>query len=83
MSSETDGLSKTWQNIPKPPATPLAHRRRLAPNAGVHVSPFCLGAMSIGDQWSGLLGDMNRKSSFELLDAFFEAGGNFIDTANG
>lgn len=83
MSSDNDELSKTWQNIPKLPATPLAHRRRLAPSAGVHVSPFCLGALSIGDQWSRLLGDMNRESSFKLLNAFFDAGGNFIDTANG
>lgn len=28
------------------------------------------------------MGSMDKKASFELLDAFAEAGGNFIDTAN-
>ncbi|KAI0767466.1 NADP-dependent oxidoreductase domain-containing protein [Fomes fomentarius] len=28
------------------------------------------------------MGAMNKESSFKLLDAFYEAGGNFIDTAN-
>jgi aryl-alcohol dehydrogenase-like predicted oxidoreductase len=37
--------------------------------------------MSVGDQWEKL-GKMNKDTSFELLDAHFEAGGNFIDTAN-
>jgi len=27
------------------------------------------------------MGSMNKESSFKLLDAFYEAGGNFIDTA--
>jgi aryl-alcohol dehydrogenase-like predicted oxidoreductase len=40
--------------------------------------------MSIGDKWEALgMGSMNKESSFKLLDAYFEAGGNFIDTANG
>lgn len=39
--------------------------------------------MSIGDQWDKFgFGAMNKESSFKLLDAFYEAGGNFIDTAN-
>ena len=28
------------------------------------------------------MGSMDKESSFKLLDAFFDAGGNFIDTAN-
>jgi len=28
------------------------------------------------------MGSMNKEDSFKLLDAFFDAGGNFIDTAN-
>lgn len=28
------------------------------------------------------MGTMNKEDSFKLLDAFYEAGGNFIDTAN-
>ena len=39
--------------------------------------------MSIGDQWHQLgMGAMDKESSFKLLDAFYDAGGNFIDTAN-
>jgi aryl-alcohol dehydrogenase-like predicted oxidoreductase len=39
--------------------------------------------MSIGDKWDKFgMGSMDKASSFELLDAFYEAGGNFIDTAN-
>ena len=68
--------------VPPPlPATSLGRHRQLAPNAGIHVSPICLGAMSIGDQWPGM-GPMDKESSFKLLDTFYEAGGNFIDTAN-
>ncbi|KAH8825573.1 NADP-dependent oxidoreductase domain-containing protein [Flagelloscypha sp. PMI_526] len=65
------------------PESPLAHWRLLSPNASIHVSPLQLGAMSIGDKWEQIgMGSMNKDSSFELLDAFFAAGGNFIDTAN-
>jgi aryl-alcohol dehydrogenase-like predicted oxidoreductase len=39
--------------------------------------------MSIGDTWQALgMGAMDKTSSFKYLDAFYEAGGNFIDTAN-
>ncbi|KAI0717762.1 aryl-alcohol dehydrogenase [Cerioporus squamosus] len=66
---------------PPPPPTKLGRHRQLAPTAGIHVSPICLGAMSIGDKWASL-GAMDKEASFKLLDAFYEAGGNFIDTAN-
>ena len=68
---------------PPEPATKLGRHRQLGPLAGVHVSPICLGAMSIGDKWESLgLGAMDKETSFKLLDAFYDAGGNFIDTAN-
>src|ERR1700761_2419052 len=38
--------------------------------------------MSIGEAWKDFMGSMNKDQSFKLLDAFFDAGGNFIDTAN-
>jgi aryl-alcohol dehydrogenase-like predicted oxidoreductase len=47
------------------------------------VSPLQLGAMSIGDKWHEFgMGSMDKTNSFKLLDAYFDAGGNFIDTAN-
>ncbi|KAF5337671.1 hypothetical protein D9758_013002 [Tetrapyrgos nigripes] len=60
----------------------LAVYRTLSPLAGVHVSPICLGAMSIGDKWNTVMGSMDKERSFALLDAYFDLGGNFIDTAN-
>ena len=74
-----------WKILsPAPSApTPLGRYRVLSPLAGVRVSPLQLGAMSIGDQWDKLgMGSMDKESSFRLLDAFFDAGGNFIDTSN-
>lgn len=66
------------------PKTPLGRYRVLSPLAGVRVSPLCLGAASIGDKWAEFgMGAMDKESSFKLLDAYFDAGGNFIDTASG
>ncbi|KAJ7983118.1 NADP-dependent oxidoreductase domain-containing protein [Mycena polygramma] len=68
---------------PPPPKTKLGVYRTLSPLAGVHVSPLQLGAMSIGDKWGSIgMGEMDKESSFKLLDAYFDNGGNFIDTAN-
>ncbi|KAJ5713091.1 Aldo/keto reductase [Penicillium malachiteum] len=66
---------------PTPP-TELGRLRVLSSTAGVRVSPLQLGAMSIGDAWAGMMGSMDKDSAFKLFDAFYEAGGNFIDTAN-
>ncbi|GJJ13557.1 hypothetical protein Clacol_007812 [Clathrus columnatus] len=66
---------------PEPP-TKLGRYRILSPTAGVRVSPLQLGGMNIGDQWDKIgLGAMNKETSFKLLDAYYNAGGNFIDTA--
>jgi len=64
------------------PATPLGRLRVLSPSCGLRVSPLQLGAMSIGDAWSSFMGTMDKEKSFKLLDAFYDAGGNFVDTAN-
>ncbi|KAI0248747.1 NADP-dependent oxidoreductase domain-containing protein [Lactifluus subvellereus] len=70
-------------SLPPPPPTKLGRYRTLSPLAGVRVSPLQLGAMSIGDKWQEHgMGSMDKESSFKLLDAYFDAGGNFIDTAN-
>ena len=65
------------------PPTNLGRYRLLSPTAGVHVSPLQLGAASIGEKWGEIgMGSMDKESSFKLLDAYYDAGGNFIDTAN-
>ena len=48
--------------------------RRLG-RTGLKVSPLCLGSMQFG--WTA-----DEKTSFAVMDAFFDAGGNFIDTAD-
>ncbi|KAK7188205.1 hypothetical protein DPSP01_001750 [Paraphaeosphaeria sporulosa] len=60
----------------------LDWHRVLSPNAGVRVSPLCLGAMNFGDAWEQGMGKCDKKTTFEILDFFHEQGGNFIDTAN-
>lgn len=54
-------------------------RYRLLGHSGLRVSELCLGTMTFGEDWGwgGAL-DESRK----MFDAFAEAGGNFIDTAN-
>ncbi len=44
-------------------------------NSGLEVSPLCLGGNVFG--WTA-----DEATSFHLLDAFVEGGGNFIDTAD-
>jgi aryl-alcohol dehydrogenase-like predicted oxidoreductase len=52
---------------------------RLLGNSGLRVSEAALGTMTFGDDWGwGTAKDESRK----VYDAFREAGGNFIDTAN-
>lgn len=48
--------------------------RRLG-RTGLKVSEICLGTMQFG--WTA-----DEETSLKILDAFFEAGGNFIDTAD-
>lgn len=58
----------------KPAAKPdseLRKYRLLSPTAGVRVSPICLGAMSLGDQWTKFMaGKLDPKESEEYLDYF-------------
>ncbi|HEX9444488.1 MAG TPA: aldo/keto reductase [Candidatus Binatia bacterium] len=54
-------------------------RYRLLGNSGLRVSEAALGTMTFGDDWGwGAAKDEARK----VYDAYREAGGNFIDTAN-
>jgi aryl-alcohol dehydrogenase-like predicted oxidoreductase len=48
--------------------------------SGLRVSPLCLGAMTFGTEW-GWGADENTSAA--IFDAYFEAGGNFLDTADG
>ena len=52
---------------------------QLLGRSGLRVSDLCLGTMTFGEDWGwGAARDEARK----IYDAYREAGGNFIDTAN-
>lgn len=47
---------------------------------GLRVSPLCLGTMTFGTDWGW---GADAATCHRLLGAFLDAGGNFIDTADG
>ena len=52
---------------------------KLLGRSGLKVSELCLGTMGFGTEggWGA-----DRATSFDILDAYADAGGNFLDTAN-
>jgi len=54
-------------------------RYKLFGNSGLRVSELCLGAMTFGEEWGW---GASKEESRRIFDAFVQAGGNFIDTAN-
>src|SRR5262249_61024219 len=57
----------------------LACGYRLRGRCGMRVWERCLGTMTFGEDWGW---GSSKDESRRVLDAFLEAGGNFIDTAN-
>lgn len=47
--------------------------------SGLRVSELCLGAMTFGEEWGW---GSPKDTSRAIFDAYADAGGNFIDTAN-
>jgi aryl-alcohol dehydrogenase-like predicted oxidoreductase len=54
-------------------------RYKLLGKSGLRVSELCLGTMTFGEEWGW---GSSKDESRQVYDAFLEAGGNFIDTAN-
>ena len=54
-------------------------RYKLLGRTGLRVSELCLGTMTFGPDWGW---GADRDESKAMFDAFAEAGGNFVDTAN-
>ncbi len=52
---------------------------KLLGNTGLRVSELCLGTMTFGEEWGW---GSPKDESRAIFDAFTDAGGNFIDTAN-
>lgn len=55
-------------------------RYKLLGKSGLRVSELCLGTMTFGEDWGW---GASKDESRQIFDAFVQAGGNFIDTANG
>ncbi len=55
-------------------------RYKLLGKSGLRVSELCLGTMTFGEDWGW---GASKDESGKVFDTFVEAGGNFIDTANG
>ncbi|MFN4082271.1 MAG: aldo/keto reductase [Bacteroidia bacterium] len=47
--------------------------------SGLKVSEICLGTMGFGTEWNW---GADKQTAFEILQAYTDNGGNFIDTAN-
>lgn len=47
--------------------------------SGLRVSRICLGTMTFGNDWGF---GTDQQSSNDIIDAYFDHGGNFLDTAN-
>ncbi len=54
-------------------------RYKLLGRSGLRVSELCLGTMTFGEDWGW---GAPREECARMVEAFAEAGGNFIDTAN-
>jgi aryl-alcohol dehydrogenase-like predicted oxidoreductase len=54
-------------------------RYKLLGSSGLRVSEISLGAMTFGEDWEW---GSSREESRKMFEAYTEAGGNFIDTAN-
>lgn len=54
-------------------------RYKLLGKSGLRVSELALGTMTFGEEWGW---GASKETSQQIFDAYAEAGGNFIDTAN-
>ena len=52
---------------------------QLLGKSGLRVSEICLGAMTFGEEWGW---GSSKEESHKIFNAYVDAGGNFIDTAN-
>lgn len=45
---------------------------------------FCIvdGVQGLGTNWQKMMGECTKEVAFELLDTYYDLGGNFVDTAN-
>lgn len=73
-SGHDAGMSNTERRIPGLSQYSLLGR------SGLRVSPLCLGSMTFGTDWGW---GSPKETVTAIMDRYLEAGGNFIDTADG
>ena len=56
-----------------------ALKYQLLGKSGLRVSELCLGSMTFGEEWGW---GASKEESHKIFNAYVDAGGNFIDTAN-
>ena len=54
-------------------------RYKLLGKSGLRVSELALGTMTFGEDWGW---GASREVSQQIFEAYANAGGNFVDTAN-
>lgn len=66
--------------MPERGVIPSLARYSLLGRSGLRVSPLCLGTMTFGTEWGW---GSAEETSRAMLERYLEAGGNFLDTADG
>jgi aryl-alcohol dehydrogenase-like predicted oxidoreductase len=66
--------------MPTIPRIPSLSTYSLLGRSGLRVSPLCLGTMTFGTEWGW---GVDAAAAERLVAAYLDAGGNFIDTADG
>jgi aryl-alcohol dehydrogenase-like predicted oxidoreductase len=61
-------------------AIPSVATYALLGRSGLRVSPLCLGTMTFGTEWGW---GSPKETAFAILARYLDAGGNFVDTADG
>ena len=56
------------------PVGPLSSFRQLG-KSGLRVSPVCLGAMALGENWSRLLGETTQDEAKRIFNRYCDLGG--------
>src|SRR5277367_2999639 len=80
MSGSTAGcIRRTAESIPEFHERSVNMKHRLLGKSGLRVSEASLGTMTFGDEWGW---GSPKAESQKVYEAYREAGGNFIDTAN-
>src|ERR1700676_3688965 len=78
-ASTADCIRQRAESIPELHERSTVMKYRLLGHSGLRVSELALGTMTFGDDWGW---GSPKDEATRIYDAYREAGGNFVDTAN-